>query len=219
MTFTSEEIEAGQAVYSKEYLYIYDTLVLGLANRFVWRCPTQRILNLYDRHVTANHLDVGIGTGYFLDRCKFPTASPRVTLIDLNATSLQFSARRIARYRPETYLRNILEPLALDIERFDSVEISYLLHCLPGSMPAKGMVLDHLKALMNTNGVLFGATIVQDGIQRNFAARPIARMANLMGIFSNGLDYLDGLKTALTQRFRDVSIDLSGCAALFSARV
>jgi hypothetical protein len=42
---------------------------------------------------------------------------------------------------------------------------------------------------------------------------------NKKGIFSNQYDSLDGLKRALDQRFRDVSIEIIGCAALFSGFV
>ena len=41
---------------------------------------------------------------------------------------------------------------------------------------------------------------------------------NKKGIFSNRHDSLDGLKHALAQHFREVSIEVVGCAALFSAR-
>jgi hypothetical protein len=42
---------------------------------------------------------------------------------------------------------------------------------------------------------------------------------NTRGIFSNRYDDLDGLKRALNQRFREVSVEVVGCAALFSGRV
>ena len=213
------DVEAGQAVYTKQYLSVYDVLVLGLTCRFVWKCPSKRILDLYNRHVTGNHLDVGVGTGYFLNRCKFPSASPRVALMDLNANALEFTARRIGRYRPEMYRRNVLEPIVIDAGKFDSVGISCLLHCLPGSIGSKAVALDYLKALMNSDGVLFGTTILQDGIQQSWIARRMAGALNTQGIFSNRHDYLDGLKSVLTERFRDVSIDIAGCAALFSGRV
>ena len=97
MTFTPEEIAAGQAIYTPKLLSIYDLLVLGLSNRFIWKCPTPRQLAHYDRHVSANHLDVGVGTGYFLDRCLFPVTAPRVALMDINA---QFARLRRAPHRP-----------------------------------------------------------------------------------------------------------------------
>lgn len=76
MTVTSEQIEAGQAVYSKRTLAFYDFVVLGFSNRFLWKCPTQRLVHLYNNNITLNHLDVGVGTGYFLDRCHFTSSSP-----------------------------------------------------------------------------------------------------------------------------------------------
>ena len=153
--------------------------------------------------------------------CKFPSASPRVALMDLNANALEFTARRIRRYRPEMYRRNVLdlEPIVIDAGKFDSVGISGLFHCLPGSIGSKAVALDYLKALMNPDGVLFGITILQDGVQQSWIARRMAGTLNAQGIFSNRHDYLDGLKSMLTERVRDVSIDITGCAALFSGRV
>ena len=59
---------AGTAAYSKPLLSIYDLWVLGFSNTFVWRCRTSIILAFYNQHVSGNHLDVGVGTGYYLDR-------------------------------------------------------------------------------------------------------------------------------------------------------
>jgi 16S rRNA G1207 methylase RsmC len=164
---SEEQIEAGQAIYTKRTLAAYDFVVLGLSNRFIWKCPTNRLLEQYNTRITANHLDVGVGTGYFLDRCRFPSPEPRVALMDLNRNALDFAARRIARYKPETYVRNVLEPISIDAEKFDSVGVNYLLHCLPGSIGSKPAVFDHLKSLMNPNAVLFGSTLLQGGVARS----------------------------------------------------
>jgi hypothetical protein len=42
---------------------------------------------------------------------------------------------------------------------------------------------------------------------------------NRKGIFSNEHDDLEGLERALTRRLRQVSVQVVGCAALFSGRV
>ncbi len=68
---TNEQIRAGQAVYTKSALKLYDAVVLGVSNWLIWQCPTQRIVALYNERITDNNLDVGVGTGYFLDRCPF----------------------------------------------------------------------------------------------------------------------------------------------------
>ena len=121
--------------------------------------------------------------------------------------------------KAERYRHNILEPITIDAPKFDSVGLSYLLHCVPGSITSKAVALDHLKPLMNPDGVLFGATILQDIVQRRWIARRAADALNAKGVFSNRRDYLAGLKDALTQRLRDVSIETIGRVALFSGRV
>lgn len=219
MSVTKEQVLAGQAVYTKQTLAVYDFLVLGLSNRFIWNCSTQRLETHYNRHVTANHLDVGVGTGYFLDRCCFPSQTPRIALMDINTAALKFTARRLARYRPTQYCRNVLEPIVIDTEPFDSIGINYLLHCLPGSLDSKAVVFDHLAALMNPNAVLFGSTLLQGQVERNWFARRLMDTYNKKGIFSNQHDDLDGLTHMLRRRLRDVSIEVVGCAALFSGRV
>ena len=66
MTTNWAQAAAGQAVYSRSTLALYDWLVLGMSNRCIWNCPSAHMLALYDRYVTANHLDGGVGIGYFL---------------------------------------------------------------------------------------------------------------------------------------------------------
>ena len=215
---TAEQVEAGQAVYTRKNLRLYDLIVLGISNRFLWRCPTRRILRHYNEHVSANHLDVGVGTGYFLDRCRFPSATPRVALLDLNENSLEFTARRIARYRPERYQGNVLEPISLNCDKFDSIAVNYVLHCLPGTIGTKAVALDHLKAWLNPGGVLFGSTLLTGGVKRSRMARKLMEAYNKQGIFSNTSDTLEELEAALRQRFDDVEIEVVGCAALFAGR-
>lgn len=219
MDVTAKQVEAGQAVYSKRTLEVYDLVVLGISNRWIWKCPTRGLEQHYDQHVSANHLDVGVGTGYFLDRCRFPSPTPRVALMDLNAQSLAFAAHRVGRYKPETYRRNVLEPIAIDAGRFDSAGLNYLLHCLPGRIESKAVVFDHLKPLMNANAVVFGSTLLQGGVPRSWFAQRLMAVYNKKGIFANEHDDLEGLHRALTSRFRDVSMRVVGCAALFSGRV
>ena len=185
MTVTAEQVRAGQAVYTKRTLSIYDFVVLTVSNRFLWRCPTPRLLQHYNEHVTANHLDVGVGTGFFLDRCRFPSRQPRIALMDLNPNALEFAAQRIERYRPETYVRNVLEPIAFEGRKFDSVGINYLLHCLPGSIVSKSVALDHVANLVNEGGILFGSTLLHDGVRRNRLATRLMEYYNSQGIFSN----------------------------------
>jgi len=214
---TTEAIEAGQAVYSPLVLRLYDLLVLGLSNHFLWRCPTAEIVKLYDRNVTARHLDIGVGTGYYLDHARWPVRNPSVTLVDLNPNSLAAASRRIARFAPRPVRANCLEPLPLG-EKFDSASLCYLFHCLPGSIPEKAVVLDHLRPVLAPGARVFGATILQGDVPRSRSAQALMDFYNRKGVFSNANDRLDDLETALLQRFTDVRIEVRGAVALFEAR-
>jgi len=219
MIVTAEQVDAGQAIYTPRALRAYDFVVLGVSNRFLWRCPTPRLVEHYNEHVTANHLDVGVGTGYFLDHCRFPTRTPRVALMDLNQNSLDFASARISRYEPETYRRSVLEPIRVDAAKFDSVGMNYLLHCIPGSIESKSVVFDHFKPLMNPDAVVFGSTLLQGDVARSWFAKRLMDVYNKKGIFANEADNLAGLKVQLTRHLKEVSIEVVGCVALFSGHV
>ena len=208
---------AGQAIYTPFTLALYDLVVLGVSNSLIWRCPTRRILRLYDRHVTGNHLDVGVGTGWYLDHCRFPIPTPRVGLMDLNRSSLAAASRRIARYRPEQYQVDILQPAATMAAPFDSIAVSYLLHCLPGDIARKAAIFDNLAPWLAPGGVIFGATLLSIGVERSASARTLMRAYNRRGVFSNEEDSVAALRTALEQRFRKIDLNVIGCAALFAA--
>ncbi len=219
MPETTRATEAGQAVYTPRTLRVYDFFVLGVCNGVIWKCPTSRLLEHYNEHVTDNHLDVGVGSGYFPDRCKFATSSPRIALMDLNSDAIEFAASRIRRYDAETYRRDVLEPLGLDCKKFDSVAVNYLVHCLPGTMQTKSVLFDHLLEIMNPGAVIFGSTLLQEGVDRGWAAIRLMNFYNRKGIFGNMDDGLAELQSGLESRFCDVRINVTGCAALFSARV
>ncbi len=212
------DTRAGQAIYNPRTLRIYDLVVLRLSNPLIWRCPTARILALYDQHAGASHLDVGVGTGWYLDRCRFPAPAPRVGLMDLNADSLAFAADRIARYRPETYRVDVLGAPATGIAPFASIGMTYLLHCLPGDIAAKAKAFDTVRPCLADGGVVFGATILSGGVPTTGAARALMRIYNRKGVFSNVADTLPDLRAALDRRFRSVEITVVGCVALFVAR-
>lgn len=213
-----EDVWAGQAVYSARTLKLYDALVLGFSNRFLWRCPTAELLALYDANVSANHLDAGVATGFFLDACRFPVARPRLGLLDLNPLCLKAAAARVARYRPETYQANVLAPIVLPVEPFDSLGITYLLHCLPGPMSRKAAAFANLKPHLKPGARVFGATILGRGVPHNALGRRVMAFYNARGIFGNAEDDLAALRETLGAQFHDVTLRRRGAVALFTAR-
>jgi hypothetical protein len=174
------------------------------------------LLEHYNEHVSANHLEVGVGTGYFLDRCRFP-APPRIALLDANPHALAATAKRIRRYRPEAFERNLLEPFTLPAAPFASIGCNYVWHCLPGDADAKAAVFGRLANLLCPGGLLFGATLLacEPGMSRT--ARWLMRTYNRRGVFANEHDSEAALRAALETHFADVSIERVGCAARFAA--
>ena len=214
---TAKQVKAGQAPYNRLFLAVYDQ-VIPFNYRLLWRCQPGQVLDLYNEHVSANHLDVGVATGTILDHCTFPTSSPRLALMDLNPNSLAVAAKRLARYHPETYLRNVLDPIEIDAPPFDSVGLANLLHCLPGTMTTKRVVFENLKAVLKPGGTLFGCTVLSKGVKRSLPGRLGMAFSNATRTFTNKEDDLDGLKRNLAECFPESSVKVMGCVALFSAR-
>ncbi len=215
--WSKEQVEAGQAVYTPKTFAVYDLFVHGLSNQAVWRCPTRRLQALYDRNVAARHLDVGVGTGYFLDKSRWPVKCPAITLVDLNEHSLKAAADRIERFGPNSVRANVLEPLH-DIGRFDSVGLCYLLHCLPGTLMEKMVVFDNLGSAINEGAIVFGATILQGDAPRTWVAQKLMNRYNQEGVFCNTADKYEDLEDGLAARFEEVRIERHGAVALFQAR-
>jgi len=215
---THKDIDAtnkAAAFYTKTFLKVYDPLALFFYNRNVWKCPSRRILDFYNEKVSACHLDVGVGTGYFLDKCHFPTSIPVIGLMDLNPNCLQVASHRLRRYHPTTYQANVLEPIQIDMPKFDSISLNYVLHCLPGTMESKGVVFSHLKLLLNNGGGVFGTTILGVGVQHGWWARTAIKHNNKIGLFTNVNDSLPGLESVLQAHFRSYSTHTVGSVAFF----
>jgi SAM-dependent methyltransferase len=219
-----QDAARGAAVYSSAALALYDAFVLGFSNTFAWKCPSHLLVDFYNQNVSGEHLDVGVGTGYFLDECQFPVRSPRLTSLDLNPNCLRAASQRVRRHHPAydlagCHLANVLEPLDLGDAKFGSIGLNYVMHCLPGEMSTKSAVFANLKPWLKPGGVLFGATILGTGVEHGFLARKLMNVYNAKGIFSNSSDSEEGLRAALEEHFKESSVRVAGSVALFSARV
>lgn len=213
----AKEASLPPIVFNEQMLRYYDWLLELTCNR-IWHCPIRRTLELYRRHLSSNHLEVGVGTGYFLEHSQLPGSEPRLALLDLSPHCLQRTATRLSRYAPEVYRRNALAPIELGARRFDSIALNYVLHCMPGALPDKGVAFGHLKPLLNASGVLFGSTVLRHGVRCDLRARAVMRLYNARKVFSNLEDSLAGLRQALESTFRTVQIEVIGCVAQFSGR-
>jgi SAM-dependent methyltransferase len=204
---------AGQAAYTPSFLRVYDTIVLRISNRWLWRCPTAKLVGHYEENVKAHHVDVGPGTGYFLDVADLPQLR-RLVLIDPNPAVLDHAGRRLARFDPELLEANVLVPVDHP-GGADSVACNYVLHCLPGSFGEKAAAIANLTRLLRPSGVFFGATILAEPEGQTAVSRRLLGIYNRKGIFGNAADTRAELEEVLAGNLTDVEIEVCGAVAVF----
>ena len=206
----------GQREYTRLFLTIYDSLVLGFFAPVVWRCPPSRLVEEYRRHLGHRHLDVGPGTGYFLARASIPDRRP-VTLLDPNLNVLDYASRRLQRLEVTSVEADVCKPLPVH-GPFDSAALNGVLHCLPGPLPRKAAAIANVAAVVAPTGVLFGATILGDSEHNTRLSRTVLKANNRRGTFDNLGDTREGLREILEASFEDVDLEEVGSMAIFAAR-
>ena len=206
----------GQAGYNRFMLTIYDPFVLRFMTRAVWKSPIALGVERYRQLIGQRHLDVGPGTGYFIEKAT-PPAGTEITLLDANPKVLAHSSHRLAAMQPTTVEADVMKPLPLD-SRFDSAALSFVLHCLPGPQSNKATAIRNVAVVLESDGVLFGGTVLGLSERHNRRARAMIRAFNRNGAFDNRGDTADGLREILDASFEDVEVDVVGSAALFTAK-
>ena len=206
----------GQSDYSRPLLRLYDPLVLGPIARFVWRYPTSEHVRLYREHIRPNHLDVGPGTGYFLEHAGLPHRS-RVTILDPNENVLRHAAGRLPDLDVTAVQADVLKPLPVP-GPFDSAALSLVLHCLPGPMDRKALAIANVARVLAPDGVLFGASVLGTSGRHTRLGRAFLWAFNKRGAFGNLDDTEAGLSEILERSFRNVKVESVGGIAVFVAR-
>jgi ubiquinone/menaquinone biosynthesis C-methylase UbiE len=211
--------EPGASVYSPTILKLYDLLVNGLSHRFVWQCPTKTVLlPFYREHLGLKHLDVGVGTGYFIGRAGL-TSSHQVGLLDLNENCLRAAAAQVKQAKVRTFRRDLMQPSSEPADTgYDSISMFHVLHCLPGTMDDKETAIANLKRYLSKTGVLYGVTILGNEAGHNAIGRMLLKQYNDKGIMHNLGDTLDDLQRMLRRQFQNVQIRRHNKVALFVAR-
>ncbi|MCJ1456665.1 hypothetical protein MMC28_007027 [Mycoblastus sanguinarius] len=233
--------------------FIYDIYVLGISNTFIWCCSTSEyLLPFFKSRIQARkHLDIGVGTGYYLAHSDLGFSSSTtaegtdvadITLCDLSPDSLRTAAGNLRAAVPGIRVRMVLHDIEKPLpkstpssqesaeknnaeekhevqEKFDSISLMYLLHCMPGPPSRKAAIFTHLKYNLNPdNGVLFGATVLNRGVSHNFFGRYLIDVYNRKGIFGNRDDDAEGFLVALRENFEDVRAEIRGRVLMFEAR-
>ena len=205
----------GQADYTRSLLRVYDPFVLGFAARFIWRCPTSRLVEGYRQHIRNRHLDVGPGTGYFLERSGLPDGG-HVTILDPNRNVLDHAARRLKRLDVTAVEADVLKPLHVD-GPFESAALHLVIHCLPGPMSRKAAAVNNVAAVLAPTGVLFGASVLGTAGPQTWLSRRVLAAFNRRGAFDNLDDTEAGLREILEASFETVDVEVVGSIAIFSA--
>lgn len=206
---------AGQRDYTRALLNLYDPLVLGPIARYVWRCPTPGLVERYRRHVRPGHLDVGPGTGYFLEQSGLPNGSA-VTVVDPNSNVLRHVTHRLARLAVTAVEADVLKPLPV-AGPFNSAALHLVIHCLPAPLERKALAVADVAAVLAPDGVLFGASVLGTGGNHTRAARALLSVFNRQRGFDNLADTADGLYGILHASFGQVELEAIGSIAVFSA--
>lgn len=214
---SAEEIYHGQAIYSKSSLAIYDLFVTRFSNRFVWCCTREQQIEFFKQHISRNHLDIGVGTGGLLQHLELQPENQRLGLLDLNENCLMYAKNRLRYLNPEIYKHDVFQAFTDITKKFDTVSLNYVLHCLPGSLSQKAVVFDHIKAVLQPKGCLFGSTILGKSPQKNWLAKKLLALYNQKKIMHNLADDETELRQELNKRFSAVKIVNQGCVAMFVA--
>ncbi len=205
----------GQAHYTRSFLRIYDPLVLGFFGKVVWRCPTQRLIDHYSQFIGERHLDVGPGTGYFLEAAPMGAA---ITLLDPNPDVLAHCAARLSDMQPTLVQGDVTQTLPID-GPFDSVALNYVIHCLPSSSDHKSAAVANAASVLTEDGVLFGATVLGTPSLHTWLSARALKANNRRGIFDNLADDAEMLSALLDRHFMQHTIEVVGSVAVFSAHL
>lgn len=205
----------GQREYTRVVLNAYDPLVLGPIARFVWRCPTTGLVERYRRHIRSPHLDVGPGTGYFLERSGLPDGSP-VTILDPNPNVLRHASQRLGQLDITAVEADVLKPIPVS-GPFDSAALHLVIHCLPGPLGRKAGAVANVAAVLAPDGVLFGASVLGTSGRHTWAARRMLDAFNRQGGFDNLNDSEEGLGEILGASFERVELETVGSIVIFVA--
>ena len=209
-------INLGQRFFSFMSHRLYDLGLYSFVTEAVWRCKTERLVDHYVANVSSRHLEVGVGTGYFLARTLSSEHCDRLVLADLNARCLAKAGARLARLGPDLWHQDARAPLPSEAG-FDSIGMNYVLHCIPGDFQRHLCLFRHVWAGLRTGGVFFGATVVDAPGKTPLRAKCAMGVLNAVGIFHNTQQDHHDLARVLRLVFRRVDVEMVGNTALFRA--
>ncbi|MEM7363573.1 MAG: class I SAM-dependent methyltransferase [Pseudomonadota bacterium] len=198
---------------------LYEFGLYQIVTPYFWQCPTETLMDNYVENISENHLEVGVGSGYFLKRTLCADFVKRLVLVDLNRNCLEKSATHLQTFAPQLLHHNILEPLQQTDRQhqFSSAGMNYVLHCIPGGVSSQLRVFKHVKSVLRVGGVFFGATLIEKPAMHAIRAWLLMKLLAAVGIFHNRMHTIADLRQSLESHFGQVEITTVGHAAVFRA--
>lgn len=210
---------------------LYDFVVYEINCRFGWGVRRRQIEALYLKFAGASdsHCEVGLASPSFV-LASVPKHCA-VLLVDVDSdwlekgkatmSSLGYTSVEILRHDVTAPVQPWRTFTMEDAPRHRSLGINFVFHCIPGRLDisSKGMAFQHLKVLLEPDGVLFGSTILGDqhmGLHTAFG-RIVMNKFNNSGVFGNRLDNVEDLRASLEHAFRRYEVALVGAVAVFAA--
>lgn len=207
----------GQLFFSIMSHRFYDVGLYRFVTPRIWRCATAQLMDNYVENISNNHLEIGVGSGYFLEHTLCPEYLQRLVLLDLNQRCLSKSAKRLKAFEPQMRHHDILMPFAQEEAKVASVGMNYVLHCIPGSFRSNERIFTHIHSLLEDGGVLFGATLLKQPASKGIVSWLFMKLLNTVGIFNNSEQTLLDLEQVLGATFSEVQLSIVGCAVVFRA--
>ena len=209
--------ERGAAAYHPWLLSIYDWMILGVFSRYAWGCPTVRtLLPFFRENVSDSHLDVGVGTGYFLANSSL-SEDASIMILDLNQNSLDMARARLNRSNVTSLKHDIFLPLDPAV-KYKSISLFYFLHCLPGPPSHKMALFDNLRENVTPEGIVYGTTVLGKGVRHNLFGKVLMAAFNKKGVFDNREDSEEELTERLKAYFERVETKVVGRVLMFKCR-
>ncbi|WP_052745506.1 class I SAM-dependent methyltransferase [Allosalinactinospora lopnorensis] len=200
----------------------YTPQVIWWRHPCVWGVPNGLLHTLLAAHAGEEHVEVGVGNGYFPAR--LPSWSPLRTLhlLDVNPACMSLTARRLrGRFNLVEHAQNAVNPWDSIAEAsVDSVGCFMTLHAIKrASMAELAPLVAQAHRVLKTGGRFIGCTIVCHGagVHVTGRARRLIEHYNASGVFFNATDSVEKLRALLAEPFgaTRVEVRVFGCVAVW----
>lgn len=89
---------------------------------------------------------------------------------------------------------------------------------MPGPVDSKTAIFANLKNHLTSDGVVFGATILGQGVRHNLLGKTVMYVFNKRGVFDNRGDNEDAIVGALREHFEIVEARIVGTILIFKGQ-